>query len=288
MTSFDRRLTPARPDLAAQSLRGRVEAAAYVTPWPARITAAVADIKAEPRFDVAIDTQALLGEAADVYEADAEGWSWIQLGDDGYVGYVSSDALGPIDPAPTHEVIALRTFAYAGPDIKTPVARTLVEGARVRVVGSFEKRDLVYAQLADGTSAVMKHLAPIGSAPVDDFVAAAERYVGVPYLWGGRSSLGIDCSGLVQRALARAGIRSPRDTDMQEDALGHRLGWSGDPADLRRGDLIFWKGHVAIVAGENLMLHANGFHMATVIEPLAPAIARIAAAGHEVTSIRRL
>lgn len=287
MTGRDRRLTPARPDLAAEALRGHVAAERYVTPWPARVTAAVADLKAEPRFDLPIETQAIRGEVVDVLDTDAEGWAWVQMQRDGYVGYLAADSLGPVEPEPTHEVIALRSFAYTGPDLKTPVACHLVQGARVTVAGSFEKRGLLYARLADGTTAVMGHLAPIGAAPVADYVAVAETYVGVPYLWGGCTSLGIDCSGLLQRALARAAIASPRDTDMQEKALGRAIDWDGDPASLRRGDLLFWKGHVAIAAGDNRLVHASGLHMATVIEPLDAALARLAAAGLPVRSVRR-
>ena len=128
-----------------------------------------------------------------------------------------------------------------------------------------------------------RHLAPLANAE-PDFVAVAERFVGAPYLWGGKSSLGLDCSGLVQVALTACGITCPRDSDMQEGALGK----SASLAGLQSGDLIFWKGHVAIARGRNSMIHANAFHMAVAIEPVAEALARIGAAGSQVTSVRRL
>jgi cell wall-associated NlpC family hydrolase len=288
MTDLDRRLTFARPDLADRALQGQVEAAAYADPWSLRVRAPVTGLKAAPRFDLSTETEAVCGEVADVLDIDGEGWAFVRLKRDGYVGYVPTEALGPVDPEPTHVVSAIRTLAYSGPDIKTPVAAQLVQNACVTVVATFEKRNLTYAELADGSFAVLRHLAPLDAPPATDFVAVAAEYVGVPYLWGGRTSLGTDCSGLVQSALARTGVMVLRDTDMQEKTVGSVLDWDGAIDALKRGDLVFWKGHVAIVAGPNRVLHANGFHMATVIEPLDACIARIAAGGIPVRTVRRL
>ncbi|MBS1180231.1 MAG: ykfC [Proteobacteria bacterium] len=284
----DRRTTFARPDLADAALAGRVAAERYAEARPARIAAPLAGIRREPRFDCPLDSEAIHGEAIRVLDVDDEGWAFVQIDRDGYVGYVSAEALSFLLPEPTHTVTALRSFAFSGSDLKLPVAYPLVQGARVTVVGEVERRNLVYALLADGTATVMKHLSAVGGPPANDFVAVAAAYVGTPYLWGGVSSLGIDCSGLLQRGLAEAGIIAPRDTDQQETAVGEPVDWNGDPDALVRGDLVFWKGHVGIIAGPDQLLHANGFHMATVIEPLAAAIARIASGGVEVTSVRRL
>lgn len=284
----DRRTTFARPDLADATLAGRVAAERYAEPRTARIVAPIAGLRREPRFDCPLDSEALCGEAIRVLDIDGEGWAFVQIVRDDYVGYMPAEALSFSSPTPTHAVSALRSFAFSGSDLKLPVAYPLVQGALVAVVGEVERRNLVYALLTDGTATVMKHLTPIGARAADDFVAVAAAYVGTPYLWGGVSSLGIDCSGVVQRALAEVGLSAPRDTDQQEAAIGTQLDWNGDPDTLRRGDLVFWKGHVGIVAGPDQLLHANGFHMATVIEPLAAAIARIASGGVPVTSVRRL
>jgi cell wall-associated NlpC family hydrolase len=130
-----------------------------------------------------------------------------------------------------------------------------------------------------------RHLGPVATRE-GDFVAVAERFVGVPYLWGGKTSFGLDCSGLVQLALASCGMECPRDSDMQERALGTAI--ASDVSDLHRGDLMFWNGHVAILCDAGTLVHANGFHMAVATEPVADAITRIRASGSEVTSVKRI
>ncbi|MBK5959416.1 peptidase P60 [Rhodoplanes elegans] len=280
--TLDPRLTPARPDLAASHLRGQVEAERFVDGVPRVVVAAQAPLRRRREPDAPLDTEALFGEVVTVYEADDEGWSWAQL-DDGYVGYLPSEALAAPGPAPTHRVAALRTFVFPAASIKTPPVTTLSLGARVAVA----RTEGVFAVLATGGFVFSAHLASIDTVE-PDFVAVAETFVGTPYLWGGKSSLGLDCSGLVQVALAAAGIAAPRDSDMQERGLGTALPAPHDLASWRRGDLVFWTGHVAIVRDAATILHANAHHMAVAIEPAAAAVARIAAAGGAITSVRRL
>jgi cell wall-associated NlpC family hydrolase len=280
MTAFDPRVTPARADLAAKHLEGKVAATRFVEGRVMEVIEPVASLRREPRPDAALDTEALKGERVTIYDSNAEGFSWGQLAADKYVGWLPSNALAPAGSVPTHKVAALRTFAFPGPSIKLPPLEALPLGATL-VVRSMADR---LAVTPNGTYLPAVHLKLVGDYE-QDFVAVAERFLGVPYLWGGKTALGLDCSGLVQVALTACGIACPRDSDMQEAALGVPV---ADRADLKRGDLIFWKGHVAIVRDRDTMLHANAHHMAVAIEPIAEALARISAAGSEVTSLKRI
>jgi cell wall-associated NlpC family hydrolase len=281
--AFDPRVTPARADLAAKHLEGKVQAARFAEGRAYDVIEAQAPLRLEPRPDASLATEALKGERVTIYDINDEGWAWGQLAADDHVGWLPANALAPPGAPPTHKVTALRTFAFPGPSIKLPPLEALPLGARI-AVARIEDR---MAVLPSGANVPVAHLASIEDNE-SDFVAVAERFAGVPYLWGGKTVLGLDCSGLVQVALTACGVPCPRDSDMQEAALGTPIALDGSYGGLKRGDLVFWKGHVGIMRDPQSLLHANAVQMAVVAEPLAEAVVRIAGSGDNVTSIRRL
>jgi cell wall-associated NlpC family hydrolase len=239
-----------------------------------------APLRHAPFPDAPLDTEALKGERVAVYETE-EGWAHSRLETDGYVGYLPANALREAGPPPTHKVTALRTLVFPGPSIKLPPLEALPMGSRLAIA----RVEGALAVTASGGYLPARHLSPI-DAMETDFVAVAERFLGAPYLWGGKTSLGLDCSGLVQVALAACGVPCPRDSHMQEAVVGAALPLDLDK--LKRGDLVFWKGHVAIARDAATLIHANAFHMEVAIEPVTEAVARIRAAGIEVSSVRRI
>jgi cell wall-associated NlpC family hydrolase len=279
VTTLDPRITPARPDLAARHLQGRVAAARFVDGTVREVRDESAPLRRQPAPDASLETEALKGERVTVYETDQEGWCWGQLERDGYVGWLPANALMEPGPPATHWVRVLRTLAFPGPSIRLPPLAGYSLGCRLAVLRT-------EGPLAATPSGFVpaRHLAPL-DAHETDFVAIAERFVGVPYLWGGKTSLGIDCSGLVQVALHACGAPCPRDSDMQERALGEAV----DVAGVRRGDLVFWKGHVAIVRDAATVVHAAAFHMMVVIEPIADVVRRVAGeGGGAIRAVKRL
>jgi hypothetical protein len=257
-----------------------VEAARFVEPLVREVVEPIAPVRRAPSAEASLDTEALFGERVAVYEITEEGWAWGQLLTDRYVGWLPASALGPPAPEPTHRVSAVRTLVFPGPSIKLPPIAALPFGARLAVT-RLEGR---FAITSTGVFVPVQHLAATDTHE-RDFVTVAERFVGTPYLWGGKTGLGIDCSGVVQVALAACGTSCPRDSDMQERALGAPV---TNAKDLRRGDLVFWKGHVAVARDAATLIHANAFHMAVAIEPVQEALARIGAAEGAATSIKRL
>ena len=270
-----------RASLAAESLRGRVEAPRYVEGVRRQVEASSLPLRREPRFDAILDSEALFGETLTLFD-ESEGWAWVQLARDGYVGYLPSEGLTYAVTTPTHRVAALRTYVYASPDIKTPPLALLSLNALLSGAGE-EGRFLA---LQSGGFVIAEHVRKLDE-PSRDFVDVALGFRGTPYLWGGRTSLGVDCSGLVQLASEAAGLSCPRDADMQANEVGRQLDWQG-PDALARGDLVFWDGHVGIMTGAQDLVHASAYQMMVVEEPLAEARARIASSkGGEITGVRR-
>lgn len=273
----DPRITPCRDGIAARSLEGILEAEVYLDPKAMSCVAAATAIRSAPDANSEQMDQLLFGERFEVLEEEG-GWLFGQAARDGYVGFVEATALGPVAPMPTHRVSGLRTYAFAEASIKTRASGPYSINSLVAV----EAVEGKLAKVAGGGWMTADHLSPIGWFE-QDWAAVAERFVGAPYLWGGRESLGLDCSGLVQQALFACGYACPRDTDQQQE-----LGVEIAPAEFGRGDLVFWTGHVAIGLGDGRIVHANGHHMATAIEPLSEAIARIGATGSLPVSYRRV
>lgn len=276
--THDPRTTLARPDLAARALEGVVAAQAYADTRPMVCVIAAASLRTTADPSAEQVDQLLFGEIFEVLEITG-GFAWGQARRDGYVGFVELAALAPAGAAPTHRISAIRTYAFAEPSIKARASGPYSINSLVVV----EAREGRFAKVVGSGWIVEHHLAPIGGAFETDVAAVAERFLGAPYLWGGRESLGLDCSGLVQQALFASGRSCPRDTDQQEAAFG-----AVRRADLQRGDLVFWRGHVAMMLDAARMIHANAHHMAVTIEPLDEAMSRISAAGSgEPTGFRR-
>jgi len=283
--ALDPRLHPYRDDLAIAALRGRVEAGRFVDPVPARVVSGTASVKEQPADDARQSTELLYGEAVDVIDR-AAGWAWVQNRTDGYVGYLRETALGTPAAEPTHRVAALRSYLFGGPDLKLAPRDVLHMTSAVTVA---EARDDGWSRLAgtaEGPGGYLwtRHLVPVG-ATAHDWIATARRFLGAPYAWGGRSSTGLDCSALVQLALARAGIPAPRDSDMQAAGLGTEV--AGGVEAARPGDVLCWPGHVAFLVGGARILHANGFHMAVAEEKLADFRARTLVKVGDVRAVRR-
>lgn len=278
---LDRRLHAFRPDLADESLKGSVEAEKFVRGEPARITVPVAQLRPAPDLARGIDTELLFGETVRVFDR-ANGFAWVQADQDGYVGYLPETAIGAIEE-PTHRIAVPRTFLYPEAELRKSPLGALSIGSRVTVVGEAETRGTLYALLSTGGAVIAKHCLPVGENLGEDYVSVAEKFIEAPYLWGGRSGFGLDCSALVQLSLMMVGKPAPRDSDMQ--AL---FGTAITREELRRGDLVFWKGHVGIMENEEILLHASGHTMSVARENFEAAVKRIGWLYEQPTGYRRI
>lgn len=268
MSGLDPRLTPFRPDLAAAHLKGQVEAERFVEGVAYQVSAGVAPLRKAPAGDAEQVSQALHGETFVVYEERC-GFGWGQSTYDDYVGWADMAALSAPPVPVTHTVSALRTYVFSEPDLKSAPCFLLSLNARIVAEG----REGRFVKAARAGWVFEGHLAPLGVAAPDP-AGVAERFLGAPYQWGGKESLGLDCSGLVQMALRACGIAAPRDSDMLR-SIGAAIPVSDDLSGYRRGDVVCWRGHVGMMVDEANLIHANAFHMATVIEPLRTVVERV-------------
>ena len=281
--ALDPRRNAVRDDLASAGLRGKVEAPRFVEGTQAMIARAAVPLRKVPVASAALETEALFGETVRVFDT-ADGWAWVQLDGDRYVGYLPADTLSTAVKLASHRVKATGTFAYAVPDIKSPPIMHLSLNARLSVAETVDR----FYRLEGGGYVIARHVAGLDWTD-RDFAEVAERFLGTPYLWGGRTRIGLDCSALVQLSLQACGITCPRDSDMQRAELGEPVEAPADFEGLQRGDLVFWAGHVGIMSDSVMMLHANAHAMSVAFESLPEAAARIkAASGGGIEAIRRL
>jgi cell wall-associated NlpC family hydrolase len=279
---MDRRIHPFRPGLAAQYLRGRVKAAHYAPGVERTVLRGATALRRDPAPGAPLESELLFGESVTVYD-QCDGWAWLQNATDGYVGYARSEALGPRAAPATHWLCTLRSYVYDEPDLKSPTRDLLSLCASLRVTA----QNGTFSELSGGGWIHSGHILPVGEFASDP-VAVALRFLGTAYLWGGRTSIGLDCSALIQLALARCGQAVPRDTDLQAAQIGSAVDFDGDEAVLQRGDLVYWPGHAGLWIDADRFLHANATDMMVSIAPLATVAAHIKAAqGDAITIIRR-
>jgi cell wall-associated NlpC family hydrolase len=268
---LDPRINAFRPDLADASLRAFVTASSYVEPAMAQCVRGVVPVWKEPVEGAEHVSDVRYGEFLDVFERRADGFLWVQNRNDHYVGYIRGlQLLSERIASLSYRVKALHSFVYAEPDLKSRVCDRLTLGSYLSVAG--QEGD--YYALDEGGFVYAAHVAPSEEAIEPDTVFTAGRLLGVPYLWGGRTPLGIDCSGLVQLALTMAGYdEAPRDSDLQRAAYGRPLSAHWRDLAWQRGDIVFFKGHVGLMTSHDHLIHASGRAQKVVVEPLAEVVA---------------
>ena len=281
MPDLDPRINAFRPDLADISVKAAVKAERFVEPEMRQCIQGVVSLYAKPDITSRQVSQIRYGEFLDIFETRKDGFAWVQNRQDRYVGYMLfKDALTDEISDLSTRVGALTTFVYAEPDIKSAVLDVLTLGSHVRLGNAVDK----FIKLASGGYVFANHVMAAAQALTPDYVFTAGRLLNVPYLWGGRTPQGIDCSGLVQLALEIAGIDSPRDSDQQREAFGKPLDCHWRDIAWKRGDLVFFSGHVGIMTGTESIIHASGHHMLVTVEPLVEAVLN---RGHDITAVGR-
>lgn len=279
--ALDRRLHAYRTDIADARLRGRIQADRFTEGTPGQVVVPSTAVHRAPQDNASVDTELLFGEIVTVFDEN-DGWVWVQNTVDRYVGYVRTTAIDNRPRRATDRVKVLGTFAYSEPDIKSPPLFRLSMGARLAVTDIHER----FSQIQNGGWVITAHISNL-QATASDHVAVAQQFLHTPYLWGGRTSLGLDCSGLVQIALDQCGKSVLRDTDMQAETIGEAIPFDGNESILQRGDLVFWPGHVGIWIDQATFLHANATDMAVSCAPLQDIAARIESVSDDRISVVR-
>ncbi len=267
----DPRIHAYRPDLADKMLRDTVKAKKYVEPVLRQCLRGVLPMLAEPKADAGQVSQIRYGEFIDVFEERKDGFLWVQNRSDRYVGYIpdTGDLVESISMM-SNRITALRTFVYPKPDIKAPPIDELTYGSFVSIIG---KRDR-FLELANEGFVFESHVMASEFADTPDYVFTAGRMLHCPYLWGGRTPKGLDCAGLVQLSLEMAGIEAPRDSDLQREAFGKPLDMHWRDRSWKRGDMVFFEGHVGFMTNSDHIIHANAATMDVTVEPLADLVGR--------------
>lgn len=283
MQDLDHRLNAYRPDLADAALKGKVEAENFTAGKPMQVNRGAVPLFLDPRTDGELATQLLFGEAVTCFDRATETWAWVRNDADGYVGYVFADALAETCHAPTHTVAALRTYLFQAANLKSPVLDTLTMTSPVAVGEQSGK----YSEVNGRGWVYTEHLAPLGDV-APDYTATALGFLGAPYRWGGKESIGLDCSGLIQVVLNRAGIDCLRDTDMQAETLGEIVANGGDGYTPSHGDIIYMPGHAVIALDDSHVVNATAHGLRVRTEPLADVLARVKQeSGGDIKVVRR-
>ncbi len=279
--ALDPRRHAYRDDLAAKTLLGRVRSARFVEGRCKQVGVCRLPVRRAPQRDAPRDTEALFGECVTVFD-EAEGWAWVQLARDGYVGYVAASCLRDESDRATHRVVSVLTLVYREPSALSSPLMHLPFNAMVGIVGARGG----FVELSSGGFVGAQHLADIDTR-LPDYVDSALQFIGLPYLFGGKTGLGLDCSGLVQLVLQAAGHQAPRDSDMQSEEISPKVDIGPDLVGLQRGDLVFWPGHVGIMVDAAMVVHANATTMSVALEPVCDVDQRSRKDGVAIASVSR-
>ena len=280
---LDPRTTLARKDLADTALKARVRAERYAPIKSKVVSTGIVDVKKTPNNSAPLLTQAFFGEEVSMLD-EANGWAFCQLNSDGYVGFLKSEHLSTHGLQPSHSVAVPLSHVYPKPDVRAPIGMAIPFGAQVTISEGVEEKR--FSEVRGLGWIYKRHLKPLGSLNAD-YLQTAAMFLHAPYVWGGKTALGLDCSALVQLALNYAGKDCPRDTDQQLEMLGRSVG--ANISACEKGDLVFFPGHVGFMLDKMRLLHANATYMRVTLDKLESVVSRLSMVhDNPVVDIRRL